>query len=264
MATETTNVPTEELIAVYNGRYHGGWVNLHPSSNATIAITSRHVKVQIATGDLGPQAGAVPGKLLPWPNVKSLHIERHLFGSEEVGRAVYTEVSIGLADGATVSLDVPNIEPLEIWQALDRVQAFRHRIPDNIATQISNTKIPVPAGSVPPAPQKAQPAVQPTPVGPPVKSKRLLRKRNVLIVGLVVAAIAIFEAIKHPATAIVIAIIGFFLLVIIGMAAKSFNKSVQKMQGHARCVSCKSRLKAANGQYGTTCRKCGTVQPWAS
>jgi hypothetical protein len=260
-------VATEETIAVYNGRYHGGWVNLHPSSNATIAITSQHVKVQIATGDLGPQPGAIPGKLLPWSGVKSLHVERHLFGSEEVGRAVYTEVSIGLADGATVALDVPNVEPLEIWRSLDRVQAFRDRIPDSIAAQISNSKMPAPTVSVPSPPLSNQSAVPPKPISPtspPVESRRLLRRRNVLGAGLVIAAVAIFEAIKHPVAAVAIGVIGFVLLVIIGMAAKSFNKSVQKIQGHARCVSCKSRLKAANGQYGTTCRKCGTVQPWAT
>jgi predicted RNA-binding Zn-ribbon protein involved in translation (DUF1610 family) len=51
-------------------------------------------------------------------------------------------------------------------------------------------------------------------------------------------------------------------LMVLTALLNSMNKSIQKIKGHNRCVACKSRLKAANGVYATTCRKCGKVQPW--
>ena len=267
VGAESGTAPAEETFAVYNGRYHGGWANVHSSSNATIAITSENIKVQIATADVGPLPDASPGRRLTWSDVKTFRIDRTLFGSEEVGRGVYSQINIGIATGSTVAFDVPNVEPLEIWRALDRVQAFRDRIPDRIAAQISASPI---LSSTRGSPSLAAPAVQSdsprasiAPTAPPAGSRRLLRKRNVLPIGLLVAAAVIFEVVKHPGIAIVVGVLAFFLLVILSFAFKSISKSVQKIQGRARCVACKSRLKAVNGQYGTTCRKCGTVQPWA-
>lgn len=42
----------------------------------------------------------------------------------------------------------------------------------------------------------------------------------------------------------------------------SINKSGQKVRGRNRCEACKSRLRAVNGVYAGTCRKCGTRQSW--
>ncbi|NNN14217.1 MAG: hypothetical protein HKL81_10780, partial [Acidimicrobiaceae bacterium] len=52
-------------------------------------------------------------------------------------------------------------------------------------------------------------------------------------------------------------------LAVIGKLMNSVQKSVQKIQGKARCEACNSRLKAVNGKYATTCRKCGMRQSWA-
>lgn len=157
VGAESGTAPAEETFAVYNGRYHGGWANVHSSSNATIAITSENIKVQIATADVGPLPDASPGRRLTWSDVKTFRIDRTLFGSEEVGRGVYSQINIGIATGSTVAFDVPNVEPLEIWRALDRVQAFRDRIPDRIAAQISASPI---LSSTRGSPSLAAPAVQ--------------------------------------------------------------------------------------------------------
>jgi hypothetical protein len=61
-----------------------------------------------------------------------------------------------------------------------------------------------------------------------------------------------------------IVIIIVVVMVCAGMVMNSVQKSAQKIKGRDRCKFCKSKLKAANGQYGTTCRKCGQEQPWAS
>lgn len=60
---------------------------------------------------------------------------------------------------------------------------------------------------------------------------------------------------------IAIVVIAFLLLFVLSKSVNSINKSIQRVQGRDRCVACKSRLKAANGQYATTCRKCGATQP---
>jgi len=64
------------------------------------------------------------------------------------------------------------------------------------------------------------------------------------------------------------AIVSWVVVIVIVLVAASaiihsVMKTIQRTQGRDRCVSCKSRLKAANGKYATTCRKCGAKQPWA-
>lgn len=187
MTAETGVSPQEPTVAVYNGRYHGGWSNLHPSSNVTIALTSAHIKVLIPKEEIGPQPGAVGGKELPWAGVKSLRLDRQLFGADSVGRAVYTEFAVGLADGSTVALDVPNVEPLEIWRALDRIQAFRHRIPDRITAQLRDTAA-APNTSV------ATPLGDSTPVATPTQSvkrqKYVMPRRVKVLLAVVVVIVA--------------------------------------------------------------------------
>jgi tRNA(Ile2) C34 agmatinyltransferase TiaS len=41
-------------------------------------------------------------------------------------------------------------------------------------------------------------------------------------------------------------------------------KGRRRMRGRPRCETCRSRLKAVNGQQAGTCDKCGTRQSWAS
>ena len=60
-----------------------------------------------------------------------------------------------------------------------------------------------------------------------------------------------------------IAIVVVVVIIVLGWAAGSLNKSAQKVRGRNRCVACKSRLKAVQGRYATTCSKCSTRQPWA-
>lgn len=64
-------------------------------------------------------------------------------------------------------------------------------------------------------------------------------------------------------TAIGVIIVFLVALIIVGKLLASINKSIQKIQKKDRCVECKSRLKAVNGVYATTCAKCGSRQPWA-
>ena len=187
MAPEKDASPEELPVAVYNGRYHGGWSNLHPSANATIALTSGHIKVLIPKEEIGPQPGAAGGKELSWTGVKSLRLERTLFGADSVGRAVYTEFAIGLADGSTVALDVPNVEPLEIWRALDRVHAFRHRIPDRIAAQLRDA---APASNASVATPPGDSTTVPTPAQPVKREKYVMPRRVKVLLAAVVVIVA--------------------------------------------------------------------------
>ena len=65
-------------------------------------------------------------------------------------------------------------------------------------------------------------------------------------------------------TVIVVAVIVIMVLWILTKAMNSISKSTQKMSGKDRCQACGSRLKAVNGRYMPTCRKCGTTQNWAT
>lgn len=60
--------------------------------------------------------------------------------------------------------------------------------------------------------------------------------------------------------AVVITVVVLFAVV---KFAQSVQKTGQKMKGHNRCQACGSRLKAVQGNYAGTCRKCGTRQTWA-
>ena len=53
------------------------------------------------------------------------------------------------------------------------------------------------------------------------------------------------------------------VFVVLSICFNSLNKSKQKLQHKNRCETCNSRLKAVNGKYATTCRKCSHVQSWA-
>ena len=64
--------------------------------------------------------------------------------------------------------------------------------------------------------------------------------------------------------AITVVVIVFVVLVVLSSAMNSLHKTAQKAKGHGRCAFCKARLKAVNGQYAMTCRKCGHLQPWAT
>lgn len=64
-------------------------------------------------------------------------------------------------------------------------------------------------------------------------------------------------------TVVGVVVVILVVLVVVGKLVGSINKSVQKVQGKNRCAACKSRLKAVNGVYATTCSKCGTKQSWA-
>lgn len=64
-------------------------------------------------------------------------------------------------------------------------------------------------------------------------------------------------------TAITVIILLVFVLFVLAKCVNSIQKSTQKFQGRNRCEACKSRLKAVNGRYAGTCRKCGRTQSWA-
>lgn len=64
-------------------------------------------------------------------------------------------------------------------------------------------------------------------------------------------------------TVVGVIIVVLIVLFVVGKMLNSISKSVQRMQGKDRCASCKSRIKAVNGQYAAVCRKCGAHQPWA-
>jgi uncharacterized membrane protein len=65
------------------------------------------------------------------------------------------------------------------------------------------------------------------------------------------------------ATIVVVIVLLFFVLWFVSKCMNSINKSSQKMKNHDRCEACKCRLKAVNGQYALTCRRCGHNQSWA-
>jgi hypothetical protein len=65
-------------------------------------------------------------------------------------------------------------------------------------------------------------------------------------------------------TAIAVVVVVLVVLFVLTKLANSITKSTQKIQGRNRCKACGSRLKAVNGVYAGTCRKCGAVQPWAT
>ena len=65
------------------------------------------------------------------------------------------------------------------------------------------------------------------------------------------------------ATIVVVIVLLFFVLWFVSKCMNSINKSSQKMKNHDRCEACKCRLKAVNGQYALTCRRCGHQQSWA-
>ena len=53
------------------------------------------------------------------------------------------------------------------------------------------------------------------------------------------------------------------VLFVLSKGMNSIQKSTQKMKNRNRCEECKSRLKAVNGKYAKSCRKCGHKQSWA-
>ena len=61
--------------------------------------------------------------------------------------------------------------------------------------------------------------------------------------------------------AVVITFVALFAVV---KFSQSIRKSGQKLKGRNRCQACGSRLKAVQGNYAGTCRKCGTRQTWAA
>ncbi len=65
-------------------------------------------------------------------------------------------------------------------------------------------------------------------------------------------------------TIIAVIVVIFIFLFVISLCITSINKSMQKLKQHNRCEACKSRLKAVNGQYALTCRRCGHTQSWAT
>jgi hypothetical protein len=64
-------------------------------------------------------------------------------------------------------------------------------------------------------------------------------------------------------TIIAVIVIIFIVLAVLTRAINSMSKTAQKFKGHNRCEACRSRLKAVNGQYALTCRRCGHQQSWA-
>ena len=177
-------MPDDPAIIVYNGRYHGGWAELHPSDNTTIAVTPQHINVQIATRDKGLAEHAIGAKLLQWSAVKSLHIKQTSFGSAEIGYGHYSEITITLANDSKVLLDIPNVEPLDVWEALDRVPVFRSRIPDNITALLAERRQ-APKG--PPT----KPAAAPVPRRDESPKRGFARKGPLLVVLSVFAAFAV-------------------------------------------------------------------------
>lgn len=53
-------------------------------------------------------------------------------------------------------------------------------------------------------------------------------------------------------------------LLFVWRSINSIMKGRRRMRGRPRCETCRSRLKAVNGQQAGTCDKCGTRQSWAS
>jgi len=64
-------------------------------------------------------------------------------------------------------------------------------------------------------------------------------------------------------TAIAIFVVVIVVLFVLSKGVNSINKSTQKLRHRNRCVACGARLKAVNGVYAGTCRKCGHLQAWA-
>ena len=64
-------------------------------------------------------------------------------------------------------------------------------------------------------------------------------------------------------TVITVVMVVLIIVVVLSASVNSIKKSGQKMKHKDRCEACKSRLKAVNGVYATTCRRCGHRQSWA-